>query len=285
MKRILSRLFVFFLVLACTTPVSVRADETEKDTIVVVRQEGGVFLTEEEEDELRSAAINYSLYNKVSLIYLISSDTDDKSPMVYSDDYLDMLIEEYNLTEDNILVFVDLDNGYDYVNTTGTAIENISDYEIECILDDAFEVPEDDYYGRLVTMMKSSFKAFEENDDSVDWDGSYNYAPDAFDIFKGVASSVGSGALLGGAVLAGCLVAHSAASKKLRTKTLGLKWDDSGVNITDEDFVRTYTTVKKGYYRQSSSSGSGSSSSRSRSGGSSHRSSSGCSHGGGGRRR
>lgn len=284
MKRILSRLFVFFLVLACMTPMSVRADETEKDTKVLVEQVGGTYFTESECDSLVNEAIASSVVNNVSLIYLISSDTNGKSSMVYSDDYLDMLIEEYNLTEDNILVFVDLDNGYDYVNTTGTAIENISDYEIECILDDAFEVSEDDYYGRLVIMMKSSFKAFEENDDSVDWDGSYYYEPDAFDIFKGVASSVGSGVLLGGVVLAGCLIAHGAASKKLRTKTLGLKWDDSGVNITDEDFVRTYTTVKKGYYRQSSSS-SGSSSSRSRSGGSSHRSSSGRSHGGGGRRR
>lgn len=247
-------------------------------------------LTEEEVQYLQDMADIYAEMIDVDYLVLISDYTNEMDSLHFSDYVMDEAIGQGLLDENCICVFVDLYNRYDYINTTGTAIWNISDYEIECILDEAFEVPEEDYYGRLAAMISGTYKAYVENDDDYDWEGNYTGSSsidfDGEDTLSAIFNAIPTGALFAGIFAVCCLIAHNTSNTFKSAKTAKLKWPKDTVKITGKDLIRTYTTVSAGYYKSSSSSSSSrSSSSRSRSGGSSHRSSSGRSHGGGGRRR
>ena len=287
MKKILILALMLPLLLGKTVTAYAEEDVREYKGVVVDYAE---VLTEEEVQYLQDMSDIYAEMIDADYLVLISDYTNGMGSMQFSDYVMDEAIDQGLLSEDCICVFVDLYNGYDYINTTGQAIWNISDYEIECVLDEAFEVPEEDYYGRLAAMISGTYKAYTENDDDYDWEGNYTgditIDFDGGDTLTAIVNAMPTAALFAGIFACCCLIAHNTSNTFKHAKTAKLEWPKDTVKITDKDLVRTYTTVSAGYYKSnSSSSSSRSSSSRSRSGGSSHRSSSGRSHGGGGRRR
>ena len=125
MKKILSAVFAVMLSFM-SLPATVFAYTTDGGNEVGVHDLANV-LSESEESSLLELGITYADKHDLDIVFLTASDTNGKSSMVYSDDFYDGLEGDYKYAEDGILVFVDLDNGYDYVNTVGSAIEHISD--------------------------------------------------------------------------------------------------------------------------------------------------------------
>lgn len=273
MMRKLLCMIATALTVFSVTPTTAYADENNK---VGVHDLANV-LTDEQEETLQAIGKNYANTYDLDIVYLTADDTNGKSSMVYSDDFYDGLEGDTEYGPSGILVFVDLANGdpgegYDYVNTVGTAILNIDDAEVEHILDEAFEVPADDYYNRLRVMMDTAIRMYNEDYYSSDYNYDAGKSIITFEsIFVGLIASIFTYSILH--------KKHNSANVAVRAKEYVLE-NQSKITPGEPVYIRTYTTVNKDYYKKSSSS----SGSRSR-GGSSHRSSSGRSHGGGGRRR
>lgn len=276
MKKILC-IMTALLVSITTLPTTILASTSNEENKVGVHDLANV-LSESEEESLYELGLGYAKEYNLDIVFLTASDTNGKSYVEYSDDFYDGLEGDIQYGEDGILVFVDLAHGdpgegYDYINTAGSAIENISDYEIERILDKAFEVPAEDYYGRLETMMKQAIKMY-KSDSYSNSSGNSSYEKKAL--------ITGSGLVYGGIISAATVLVllkkHNSANKQTNANVY-MDESKSSFSKTSERYVRSYDTVSRGYYAKSSSSSGGSR------GGSSHRSSSGRSHGGGGRRR
>lgn len=260
MRKILF-IITTLLLLIISLPTSTYAETKENQKGQVGVHDLANVLSNTEKKELYEMGTEYANKYGLDIVFLTASNTHGKSSMVYSDDFYDGLEGGVAYGENGILVFVDLDNGYDYVNTIGSAISNISDGEIERILDEAFEIPEENYYGRLKVMMEESIKAYDTKKPIV------------------TLGSLSIGAILSGIVVCILYVKHNSANEKTNA-AFYMDSTQSSFKKIDERLVRTYDDISRGYYKESSSS----SGSRS-SGGSSHRSSSGRSHGGGGRKR
>lgn len=222
-------------------------------------------LSDVEENELMSLGIDASKELGIDIVFLTTYDTNGKSSMTYSDDFYDGIEGPTTYGNDGILFFIDLDNDMNYVNTTGTAIKNISDYEVDKILDAAAEADLDDYIGCMENMLYAAIDSYKTS----------GYTDEIYDNNPFMIKNIASG-LIGMVILDIILLfIHSKANRKTKASHY-LENGDIIIHDKNTRYVRTYQDVQRGYYKSSSSSSGG---------GSSHRSSSGRSHGGGGRHR
>ncbi len=104
-------------------------------------------LTDEEEASLSTLAKNQSNQYGISITFLTYDDSEGKSTMVYTDDFYDQTIAETN----GFLLAIDMDNREVYVNTVGTCIDNISDSEIDAILDNTYTYASEAEYADFFT--------------------------------------------------------------------------------------------------------------------------------------
>lgn len=275
MKKLFAMLIA---ILVISSPITVFAEEVHVTEVYDLAE----VLSTEEVEKLKILGNDIVQELDINVIFLTANDTHGKSSMVYSDDFYDGIEGPVCYSEDGIICFVDLYNSYDYIGTCGSAIDNISDYEVEKILDRAFEVPEENYYGRLNAL--ATWAAHYYNESSTGSTGDYDFVYDSdrsfiTKLFTAIFTKwwIPLFVTLGFNIVV--IGQHNKANKKIDT-SIYLDKSRTTFRKGEDRFIRSYQTVSKDYYKPRESS-SGRSSSR----GSSHRSSSGRSHGGGGRRR
>lgn len=259
MKKII-HLLTLSIILSIITLPSVFALENKCDIY-----DYSEVLSSTEENKLQELGQKYADKYNIDIVFLTTNNTNGKSSMTYSDDFYDGIEGPIMYADDGILFFIDLDNNMNYVNTVGSAIIEITDIEIEKILDAAAEADLTDFYGCFENMLLESMKC-------------YKYGTlvsfviaDVFPVSLPIIFiSIFVVFFLSGILI----VKHNAANAKINA----IRYVDKNnlkINVGTKRFIKTFDKVQRGYY--SSGSGSG--------GSSSHRSSSGRSHGGGGRRR
>ncbi len=114
-------------------------------------------LNDEEEATLSTLAKNQSEQYGISITFLTYDDAEGNSTMVYTDDFYDQTIAEPN----GFLLAIDMDNREVYVNTVGTCIDNISDAEIDVILDNTYEYASDaEYADFFISAMDITLDAY-----------------------------------------------------------------------------------------------------------------------------
>jgi uncharacterized protein len=216
-------------------------------------------MTSQEENDLVESIRDKCEQTEYNVLFLTTNETNGKSTMVYSDDYMDALFPVG--TENNIAFIIDMDNREIYINTMGEAIRQISDNEIDKALDRGYsKIQEKDYSGCMQAMATYCLSDLQGTDQGEN-------------AFVDSAMSALPGSLLVTAIVVIILVVKHNKANKSVAATSYLNNGDYDVICKDETFVRSYETVQHDYYKPKSSSG-----------GSSHSSSSGRSHGGGGRK-
>lgn len=220
-------------------------------------------LTEQEERALIDDVSKYCKKIDYNILFLTTNNTNHKTTMRYSDDYMDALFPKG--VENNIAFVIDMDNRKIYINTMGNAINRLSDKMIESGLDKGYaKIKKQDYDGTLKAMAKYCLPKLKIDNFFVKF-------------LKEIPRHIISAGIITAVIIFFLIKRHEKANKK-QPATTYVSNQDYKLNDKKENYVRQYQTVQRGYY--SSSSGS---SSHHSSGGSSHRSSSGRSHGGGGR--
>ena len=245
------------------------------------------YLNKTQEGHLLLEAKNYSNKYNLDLVFVITTDTQNLSYIQYADRFYDGFNpdkKEYG--DDGILFLIDLDNGYNYISTSGEAIKQLTDNEIDWALTAADNVASDDYLTCFKTMLDKTMYYFEDTED--------NYTPTKKPFSVGgliiviaisLALSVPFSLATFAAAKRSILMKHNAANQQVfyseYTPQYGLTLVNRAEKLVD---VKTY--VNRGKYAPRTNSGGGGSSFH---GGSSHSSitlSGGSrSHGGGGHHR
>ena len=220
-------------------------------------------LTDEEETSLSTLAKNQSNQYGISITFLTYDDSEGKSTMVYTDDFYDQTIAETN----GFLLAIDMDNREVYVNTVGTCIDNISDSEIDVILDNTYMYASDaEYADFFITAMDITLDAY-SGDVSTYGDSDY-YGEPANPLIPTTGSLIFSAVAM--ALVAIILLAiHNKNNKAPSAENyMGSSFEVENSNTM---FMGIRHEVLHDYYADNDS------------GGSSHVSGGGISHGGGGR--
>ena len=128
-KKILYKIIIPIMLFILTVPmVTVYAvDEYSEDQQVYIHDLASL-LNSSEEQELRELAESYCENFDLNVLFLTTNDANNKSTMVYSDDYMDDLFPVG--VENNIAFVIDMDNREYYVNTMGIAIDKLTDAEL-----------------------------------------------------------------------------------------------------------------------------------------------------------
>lgn len=221
-------------------------------------------LTDEEEASLSTLAKNQSNQYGISITFLTYDDSEGKSTMVYTDDFYDQTIAETN----GFLLAIDMDNREVYVNTVGTCIDNISDSEIDVILDNTYTYASDaEYADFFSTAMDITLDAY--NGDLSTYGGSDYYGEPSNSLVPTSGSLIFSA--VGMVLVAVSLLAiHNKNNKAPSAENyMGSSFEVENSNTM---FMGVRHEVLHNYYADNDSGG-----------GSSHISGGGISHGGGGR--
>ncbi len=221
-------------------------------------------LNDEEEATLSTLAKNQSDLYGISITFLTYDDAEGNSTMVYTDDFYDQTIAEPN----GFLLAIDMDNREVYVNTVGTCIDNISDAEIDVILDNTYYYASDAEYADFFSnAMDITLDAF--SGDISSYNGSDYYAEPANPWVPTSGSLIFSAVTM--VLVAIVLLAiHNKNNKAPSAEN----YMGSSFEVVDSNtmFMGIRHEVLHDYYADNDSGG-----------GSSHMSGGGVSHGGGGR--
>lgn len=257
-------LFVLLLSAVSAFPVTAEAkgktyqQEVGKSTVYI--HDLADLLTDAEEEEILNSVKKYCEKAQYNILFLTTNYTFGKSTMVYSDDYMDKLFPD---TDENIAFVIDMDNREIYINTMGSAIDILSDKDIDKALDRGFsQITVGNYRATMQEMSDYCLDKLSQTFFSKFLKGTYKFS-----------HIIISGAIT--AVAAVVLLARHSKANKPHPAVNYVPQENYNVKNKEENYVRTYETVQRGYYSKKSSSGG--SSSR-------HTSSSGRSHSGGGRR-
>ncbi len=277
-NRFLTRLSILVLLITIVIPLAVSAAGVDPNGTRPPQQVGrctvhmhdlGDLLSNREEQELIDSVAPYCKKMSYNILFLTTNNAGGKSTMVYSDDYMDELFPD---TDENIAFIIDMDNRQIYINTMGRAIRFLSDDKIEKGLDAGYpHIKNNEYYECLREMSSYALNKLKwaEMRDS-------NFLVFlATEMVRYILPSVIVTAL----VVLSLIHKHKRANLA-HSPTAYVPKDLYEVIDKKENFIRSYDTVQRDYYKKSESSGGSSGSSG---GGSSHTSSSGRSHGGGGR--
>lgn len=260
-------IFFAILLIFSLLPISVNA----ADTYVAEFYDYADLISDANERSLLDLANNYKDQLKMDIVFVTTNNTGGKSSMVYADDFYDGLEGTPEHHKDGILFLIDTDNSEVYISTCGRAIKLMSDSEIESALDEFFYARDNNNYGAgMYAMAESALQNM-----------SYWMSKGADSIFYYIRPTFPQLLISFVITIVICVIMYAKHNKANKTVSANHYVDNNGYKVNNKKvhFVKEYTNVRRGYYKQSSSSGGG----RHRSG-SSHRSSSGRSHGGGGRR-
>ena len=261
-------IFVVLLLIFSFLPLPVLA----ADTYVAEIYDYANLIDDRREASLLELGNKYKDSLKMDIVFVTTNNTNGKSTMEYSDDFYDGIEGPKEYNKNGILFIIDTDNGEVYISTCGRAIRLMSDSEIEYALDEFFYARgnNNDYGAGMYAMSENAFLNMtywmSEGADST----FYYIRPSFPQILVSFIVTI----ILSITMLAKHNKANKTVSASHYIGNNGYKINNKKVN-----FIREYTNVRRGYYKQSSSSGRGGHRS-----GSSHRSSSGRRHGGGGRR-
>lgn len=135
MKKIFTALFAFVLAFSvlCT---AVGADIEPKVFII----DNWDHLNNEEFELLYQQAIDFSQLSGMNVMLVISDDIGQPKTDAHTVEYADDLYDEYcGINTDGVLFLINNDTKYDYISTSGSAINYYSDYRIDAILDDTYD--------------------------------------------------------------------------------------------------------------------------------------------------
>jgi uncharacterized protein len=274
-KKIISIVMLLCLTMCLmVAPVYAATPDYSNGNVDIYIHDNANTLSDSDEEQIAQTIKDLSddLDFHLNALVLTYKDSNGKSAMVYSDDYMDDLFPS---SENNIAFVIDYDNDELYLNTMGECITRINDYEVEDCIDAAWSYFEDYEDGKaLNALAKAAMKRLAEpgyaytDTDVDDENGSvFGNLFHPYSLLGSLAASIVAVLIINGT--------HNKQNKPIKAAEY-MKNNGFKVINKNENLVRTYQTKTR---IQSSSSGSRSG------GGSSHRSSSGRSHGGGGRRR
>ncbi|MBQ8626058.1 MAG: TPM domain-containing protein [Agathobacter sp.] len=236
------------------------------DNLAIYIHDNADKISKSDEEKIVNTILSYNdeLDFHLNVLVLTYNDSNGKSAMTYSDDYMDKLFPS---SENNIAFVIDYDNDELYLNTMGECILRIDDDEVEDCIDDAwyyFEQYED--AEALEVLAESAMRKLT----ATEVTGILSMFFHLFHPYSIIAGLIG--AIVTTLIING---KHNKNNQPIKTSEY---INNNGLKVVDKKEVLTNTYTTKTRIQSSSSSGG----SR---GGSSHRSSSGRSHGGGGRRR
>lgn len=262
MKKI-SYLFVVLLIFNIFATTSVFATESEWASGRCDVYDHAEVLSKTDESILLKLGEDFANKYNLDIVFLTTYNTHNKSSMTYSDDFYDGIEGPVKYRENGIIFFIDLDNDMNYVGTSGSAIAEISDSEVDAILDAAAKADLTDYYGCFFNMLTKA-------------ESCYKYSSlVSFVIADTIPVSL---PILIVSIIISIVIAiifiniHNSANAQIDAGRYVEK-DNLEINVGNRAFIHSFEKVHHGYYSSKNS------------GGSSHRSSSGRSHGGGGRSR
>lgn len=222
-------------------------------------------LTDEEEASLSTLAMNQSSQYGVSITFLTYDDDEGKSTRDYTDDFYDQTVAEPN----GFLLAIDMDNREVYVNTVGTCIDNISDEEIDLILDSTYTYASDgdyaDFFSKSMALVLDAYVGdiAENGGDEYYAEPANPWLPTSYSLIATVVVMVIVAVVL--------ILVHN---KNNRAPSAEAYMGSSfAVENSNTMFMGIRHEVMHDYYADNDNNG----------GGSSHISSGGVSHGGGGR--
>lgn len=151
MKKIFTALFAFVMAFSvlCT---AVSADTDPKVFII----DNWDHLDNEDIELLYQQAIDFSQLSGMNIMLVISDDIGQPKTDDHTVEYADDLYNEYcGINTDGVLFLINNDTKYDYISTSGSAINYYSDYRIDDILDDTYYyLVSGDYYYAMSIFLK-----------------------------------------------------------------------------------------------------------------------------------
>ena len=241
-------------------------DEKVGDARIYMHDMADLF-SDSEEEQLIEAAGKFVDGEAHNVLFLTYADALGRTTMTYSDDYMDILFPD---EEDNVAFVIDMDNREIYINTMGVYLDELSLEEIDECIDAGYEyLPDGEYYDAMLRV--SCYTLQYVNGGSII--GTPLFGARLGEVLP--MSTLGS-AGISAIVAIVLLLNHRKANKKENAQTYLEKGGYYKVADKQENFVNSYTTIDKDYYKPKESSSSGG-------GGGSHSSGGGRSHGGGGR--
>ncbi len=225
---------------------------------------------DEEKDLIEDLQASYENLN-FNILILTTNDTDGKSTMVYSDDYMDAL---FPYTDKNIGFVIDMKHHKVYINTMGDGIRKISDSEVQRAIDAGYSSLKNEKYSSCFSQMAAySAKLLSATEGS-------GVVPTEKNLFSkflfGMLQYAIAGILIAVFVCYRLIARHRKANMPY-TAAAYVANNDYDVVDRETNYIRSFQTIQRGFYSSDTDHSSHSG------GGSSHTSSSGRSHGGGGR--
>ena len=164
MKKITAVILILIFIIALSVSVSA----ADPDRVI---DETGT-LSASEISSLNSSVSDFRQRYNMDCVLLLIDSLGGVTAQDYADDYYDY--NGYGMGEDNsgVLFLVSISDRECYISTCGDAIYEISDYEIELILDDAtYYLADDDWYGGFRAFVKSAGRMIEQTDYSDEYPG------------------------------------------------------------------------------------------------------------------
>lgn len=133
-------------------------------------------LTREEESTLQEKAVEAAYRLSLDVVMVTTNDAMGRTSEAFADEFYDgggFGFEGKNGS--GMLFCIDMDNREIYLSTAGDAISRITDYEVEKILDAAYDrITQGDYYGTFTAFLSSAEKYATNREEAENITGSYD---------------------------------------------------------------------------------------------------------------
>ena len=257
MKKIASLLIILLLV----TSLTVTAFASGGSPKII---DNADVLSASEEAKLETMAVALVSKYDMDVVILVEDSIGLNDVTDYADDYFDFNGYGVGSKHSGVLLLLDMDEREWAISTCGDAIDALTDYGQEQIMDEVLEyLGDDEYYNGFHTYLELLDEYFEsyENGEPID------QKRDLFDIIFDLFIALGIGAVVGG-ISVTIMKSGMKTARPQRGAQSYVK--DGSFKLTKQRDMFLYSNTSR-TRKQSSSSGGGSST---------HRSSSGRSHGG-----
>lgn len=243
MKRILAALCAIFMcLLLCTGAFA--------DRLFVIRDGAGL-LTQGEQNELNELAWQVCDELNFQIVIVAVNSTGGRDIVEYADE----LYDTSGYLEDGVLFMLDMYNREWYVSTAGRGMDALSDYVIDCIMEEVlYPLSSGDYYDAFQTFIlecKDCVAAFDSGEYVPDSDDYYEYEYNYDDDYTYKKQGV-SPAWIPGSLGIGLLSAFLATGKmksemsNVRSQQNANGYTKKGsLNLTEQQDVFLYHTVSR----------------------------------------
>lgn len=273
MKKIIS-LWIAFVLLLFALPLNVSA---KTEPIALVVDKGG-YLTDEESNEITEKALEAVLETKMNIVIYVCDNVGSRKTDAAVVDHADVTYEQLcGIDTDGVLFMINLDTKYDYISTSGVAINYFSDYRIDKMFDWFYDdLVRENYAKAALTFIDSLLYYYRQGkaNNQTEIGGKWVDPEELMTLFFVTVIIT---------LIIGAIIYTSNKNKYRLQKPNTRDYMVNGSMLLNQSTDTYIGTVVNRVYspRSSGSSGGGGGSSHS----STHRSSGGGSHGGGGRHR